>query len=413
MDVKLIPLDQIHPYEKNPRKNEEAVDKVAASIKEFGFRQPIVVDADHVIIAGHTRLEASKRLGLTDVPVVVADDLSEEQVRAYRLADNKTAEFSGWDFDLLNGELFEINDIDMAAFGFDMDAFADGLADGSDFFDREDHHDTEREEDNEEYNEFLDKFDAKKTTDDCYTPELVYEAVADWVVNEYGVDRSKFVRPFYPGGDYQRFKYEPEAIVVDNPPFSILAEILRWYKEHEIDFFLFGPTLTLFSSSSGSCCAIPTGVSVTYENGAVVHTSFLTSLEADDLRVRTAPSLYRVVDEANQEWTKDLKKELPKYSYPDEIITSAMVARWSKYGIDFSVSVSETEPTSALDAQKTEGKAIFGKGYLLSERAAAERAAATRWTRWPLSERERAIVKRLGQKDGKESDMEAEDQSGL
>ena len=132
MDVKLIPLDQIHPYEKNPRKNDEAIDKVAASIKEFGFRQPIVVDADHVIIAGHTRLEASKRIGLTDVPVVVADDLSEEQVRAYRLADNKTAEFSGWDFDLLNSELFEINDIDMAAFGFDMNAFTDGLVEAED-----------------------------------------------------------------------------------------------------------------------------------------------------------------------------------------------------------------------------------------------------------------------------------------
>lgn len=132
MDVKLIPLDQIHPYEKNPRKNDDAVDKVAASIREFGFRQPIVVDADHVIIAGHTRLEASKRLGLTEVPVVVADDLSEEQVKAYRLADNKTAEFSGWDFDLLNGELFEINDIDMAAFGFDMNAFTDGMAEAED-----------------------------------------------------------------------------------------------------------------------------------------------------------------------------------------------------------------------------------------------------------------------------------------
>lgn len=132
MDVKLIPLDQIHPYEKNPRKNDEAVDKVAASIREFGFRQPIVVDADHVIIAGHTRLEASKRLGLPVVPVVVADDLSEEQVKAYRLADNKTAEFSGWDFDMLNSELFEISDIDMAAFGFDMNAFADGLAGAED-----------------------------------------------------------------------------------------------------------------------------------------------------------------------------------------------------------------------------------------------------------------------------------------
>ena len=147
--------------------------------------------------------------------------------------------------------------------------------------------------------------------------------------------------------------------MVDNPPFSILAEILRWYKEHEVDFFLFGPTLTLFSSSSSSC-AIPVGVSVTYENGAVVHTSFLTSLEGEDLRVRTAPDLYKAVDAANKEWTKDLHKELPKYSYPDEVITSAMMARWSKYGIDFRATVAETAPCSALDAQKKAGKARDG-----------------------------------------------------
>ena len=385
-------VQEIIPYENNPRNNDEAVDKVAESIREFGFQQPIVIDKDGVVIVGHTRLKAAKKLGLETVPVVVAEDLTEEQAKAYRLADNKTNEMAGWNFDLLNGELFEIDDIDMAAFGFNMEAFADQLVDGSDFFDREDHHDTDREKDNEEYNEFLDKFEAKKTTDDCYTPELVYEAVAEWVAGEYGVDRTRFVRPFYPGGDYQKFKYKPDAIVVDNPPFSILAEILAWYKEHKIDFFLFGPTLTLFSSSSSSSCAIPTGVAVTYENEAKVSTSFLTSLEDKGLRVRTAPDLYRVVDEANKEWTKDLKKELPKYSYPDEVITSAMVARWSKYGVDFSVSVAESELCSALDAQKPDGKAIFGKGYLLSERAAAERAAAIRW---PLSEREKEIVRRL------------------
>lgn len=123
-------LELIRPYEKNPRKNDDAVDKVAESIREFGFRQPIVVDKAGVIIAGHTRYRAAKKLGLQTVPVVVASDLTEEQVKAYRLADNKTAEFSGWDFDLLNQELFEINDIDMAAFGFDMAAFADGIGGG-------------------------------------------------------------------------------------------------------------------------------------------------------------------------------------------------------------------------------------------------------------------------------------------
>ncbi|MBR3231361.1 MAG: ParB N-terminal domain-containing protein [Lachnospiraceae bacterium] len=405
-------LDQIQPYEKNPRKNEAAVDKVAESLREFGWQQPIVTDRDGVIIAGHTRLMAAQRLGLKTAPVVVAEGLSEEQVKAYRLADNKTNEFASWDIGMLNEELFDIGEIDMSLFGFDMGAFTDGLVDGKEFFERESVLDTSREEGNEEYNEFLDKFEDKKTTDDCYTPDLVYEAVADWVANEYGLDRQRFVRPFYPGGDYKKYKYAEGAIVVDNPPFSILAEILRWYKEHEVDFFLFGPTLTLFSSSSG-CCAIPVGVSVTYENGAVVHTSFLTSLEDAELRIRTAPTLYEAVDAANREWTKDLKKELPKYSYPDEIITAAMAAKWCKYGVDYSVKVSETAPCSALDAQKKEGKAIFGKGYLLSERAAAERAAAERAAaeraaaeraaaeraaamRWPLSEREREIVRQLG-----------------
>ena len=404
MEVIERKLAEIIPYENNPRNNEDAVDKVAESLKEFGWQQPIVVDSDGVVIAGHTRLKAAQKLGMETAPVVVADGLTDEQVRAYRLADNKTAEFAGWNFEMLDAELFEIDQIDMEKFGFDMEQFTDAITDGREFFERQNRHDTDREEGNDEYNEFLDKFEAKKTTDDCYTPELVYEAVADWVANEYGLDRSDFVRPFYPGGDYQRFKYEPGAVVVDNPPFSILSEILQWYKSHGIKFFLFGPTLTLFSSSSSlTACAIPTGATVTYENGATVNTSFLTNLENECIRVRTAPTLYKAVEKANEEWTKGLRKEIPKYSYPDEIITSAMVARWSKYGIDQQFSVIETAPCSALDAQKEEGKAIFGKGYLLSERAAAERAAAERAAarRWPLSEREREIVRSLGagQKD--------------
>ena len=397
-------LDEIQPYEKNPRKNEAAVEPVAESLKEFGWQQPIVVDADGVIIAGHTRWKAAQRLGMKTVPVVIASDLSPEQVKAYRLADNKSGGVALWDDSLLDEELFGIENIDMSLFGFDMDAFTARLTDDGGFFERESVLDDSREEDNEEYNEFLDKFENKKTTDDCYTPDLVYDAVADWVAKEYGVERTRFVRPFYPGGDYQKYKYAEDAIVVDNPPFSILAEILKWYEAQKVPYFLFGPALTLFSSAASSCCcAIPVGVSVTYENGAVVNTSFLTNLEAEDLRVRTAPDLYKVVDAANREWAAGLHKSLPKYLYPDEVITCAMMARWSKYGIDFRATVSETAPCSALDAQKKEGKAIFGKGFLLSERAAAERAAAARAaaeraaaTRWPLSEREKEIVRSLG-----------------
>ena len=108
------------PYANNPRVNDGAVDAVAASIKEFGFKVPIIVDADGVIVAGHTRLKAARKLGLNQVPVIVASDLSPEQVKAFRLADNRVAELAQWDIGKLNIELDDIADIDMGDFGFDL-----------------------------------------------------------------------------------------------------------------------------------------------------------------------------------------------------------------------------------------------------------------------------------------------------
>ena len=113
-------ISEIKPYEKNPRKNDDAVKYVAESIQQFGFKVPIVIDTNGVIIAGHTRCKASKKLGLKEVPCIIADDLTEEQIKAYRLADNKVAEKSEWDIDLLGGELEGILDIDMSDFGFDL-----------------------------------------------------------------------------------------------------------------------------------------------------------------------------------------------------------------------------------------------------------------------------------------------------
>lgn len=117
--ITLMALDKITPYENNPRNNEEAVAVVANSIKEFGFNQPIVVDKDNIIIVGHTRYLAAQQLKLTEVPVIVAANLSEEQARAYRLADNKTNELAGWDFEKLALELEQIEGLDMSEFGFD------------------------------------------------------------------------------------------------------------------------------------------------------------------------------------------------------------------------------------------------------------------------------------------------------
>lgn len=111
---------ELKAYEKNPRKNDNAVGPVAESIKEFGFKVPIIVDKDNVIVAGHTRLRAAKKLGMKTVPCIVADDLTPAQIKAFRLADNKVSEFAEWDIDLLTSELKEI-DFDMDLFGFDED----------------------------------------------------------------------------------------------------------------------------------------------------------------------------------------------------------------------------------------------------------------------------------------------------
>lgn len=118
--IKEVPIGDVKPYENNPRDNDGAVEATANSINEFGWQQPIVVDKDMVIIVGHTRYKAAKKLGMNEVPVVVADNLSSEQVKAYRLADNKTGELADWDMGLLDDELGDIADIDMSDFGFDL-----------------------------------------------------------------------------------------------------------------------------------------------------------------------------------------------------------------------------------------------------------------------------------------------------
>ncbi|MFH5880905.1 DNA modification methylase [Liberiplasma polymorphum] len=118
MKIVMIKVTQLNPYQKNPRHNDTAVDAVASSIKEFGFKVPIVITHDHVIVAGHTRLKAAQKIGLTEVPCIIADDLSEDQIKAFRLADNKTSELATWDFEMLESELLNI-DMDMLQFGFE------------------------------------------------------------------------------------------------------------------------------------------------------------------------------------------------------------------------------------------------------------------------------------------------------
>ena len=146
MQIQSMKIDEVKPYPNNPRDNDDGVEAVANSIKEFGWQQPIVVDKDNVIIVGHTRYKAAKKLGMDKVPVVVASNLSDEQVRAYRLADNKTSDLTDWDMDLLDDELGNISDIDMSDFGFEDEDISSDLPD--DFFTE---NDSQPADDNKQY----------------------------------------------------------------------------------------------------------------------------------------------------------------------------------------------------------------------------------------------------------------------
>lgn len=127
MEITYKNIKDLIPYENNPRSNDEAVKYVANSIKNFGFKSPIIIDKNNVVVCGHTRLKAAKQLKLKKVPCITADDLSDEQIKAYRLADNKVAEMAQWDYSLLDEELEGIADFDMQDFGFEFFDEAYGL----------------------------------------------------------------------------------------------------------------------------------------------------------------------------------------------------------------------------------------------------------------------------------------------
>ena len=253
----------------------------------------------------------------------------------------------------------------------------------------------------EDYEGFVEIFKPKLTTDDCYTPPIVYDAVADWAAQNYGLNKKCFCRPFYPGGDYKNFDYN-DKIVVDNPPFSILIQIVKFYVDNNIKFFLFAPTLSGLVRYSDYCTSLAVGAVITYENGAEITTSFVTNLEPENIRMKTSPSLYKAVQEANAKNRQEQKKQFPKYAYPMNVISSAMIYPYNKYDIDFVITRDESIRISSLDSQRKAGKSIFGRGLLISDRLKAEREKAERVKaerekaeQWELSEREKEIIKSL------------------
>ena len=241
----------------------------------------------------------------------------------------------------------------------------------------------------DDYEAFVGKFQPKLTTDDCYTSAPVYDVVLDWVRKKCDIEGCNIVRPFYPGGDYQATEYGENDVVVDNPPFSIITKIVRWYIERGIRFFLFAPHLTIFHPGR-FCTAIPCEVEVIYENGAKVKTGFVSNM-LGDVAVMTAPELRAEIIKVQASDAPSL----PKYRYPANVIRATDMGLLSRRGIDLRIPRSEVRFITKLESQN--GNGIFGGGYLISDRAAADRAAAAKAAEveaieWTLSERERRII---------------------
>lgn len=400
--IKEMNVDSLIPYENNAKIHEEKqVDIIARSIEEYGFINPLLIDKDFNVIAGHGRIMAAKKLGLEKVPCIFVEGLSDAQRRAYILADNRIAELAHWDYDIA---FEEIESLDSLGFDIELTGFEIPRVSGEDFFERRERFDQSTEGESEEYKEFVEKFKQNtfiKTSDDCYTPDNIYNAIRDHVIEKYGLQGREIVRPFYPGGDYEKEEYKEGCVVIDNPPFSILAEIVDFYIKKNIDFFLFGPHLTIFNHNQ--CNVVITNSQIVYENGAIVNTAFLTNQGGCFIEVDT--DLAAKIEAVNDKNRDAESKDIPKYIYPDNILTSTIAGRLVRYGVPLKIKREDCYHIRVLDEQKKEGKAIFGSGYLLSDKAAAmnkeaqekaQEKAQENVYEWKLSERELEIVKGLG-----------------
>lgn len=259
-----------------------------------------------------------------------------------------------------------------------------------------------------DYEGFVDKFKPRLTTDDCYTPEPVIDAVTAfartlplWPVG------GTAVRPFWPGADYAARDYAPGDVVVDNPPFSILADIIKTLSGRGVPFFLFAPHLTCFQYLRyPGITVMPMSSNIVYANGAKIITAFVTNLYGSDVAVVCDSRLHDTLEMAIKASRLPVTV-YPKYQYPPELLTAAKLGRCvAERGGDITILRHEMQWTAALDAQRAIGKTIFGSGIVVSRDVAKrfQRAAGIEdhIIIWELSPRERAVIDALdanGHKD--------------
>ena len=367
-------------YLQNPRQWTAAdLDRIANSIQtdpDFLEDRPVLVvpcDKKYIVFGGNMRREGSDKVGLKEIPAVIyypETDADRDTIKRRAILDNGA--FGAWDFDALANEWDDLPLTDWGVPAWKTE--------------REMERDAKKQMENgglssqgmeggEGYDEFLDKFKQKLTTDDCYTPAPVYDAVLDFVAkNILPLDGIAVVRPFYPGGNYEDLSQYPQGcVVIDNPPFSIISKIIRFYCQHGIRFFIFAPQLTLFSAPDCDVTYIVASAAVTYENGAVVRTGFITNL-VEDLRVWVCSDLHDAI-EAAQEGEDKTKQG---FVYPDNIITAATLGKLAVHGTEYKVRKKSCEYIKQSDSAEEQGRALYGGGFIISDRAAAERAAAER-----------------------------------
>ena len=245
-----------------------------------------------------------------------------------------------------------------------------------------------------DYESFLAKFtDTPKTTDDCYTPPDVYEAVVEYVGTVVDLTGKQILRPFYPGGDYERAEYPADGIVIDNPPFSIFTKICRFYSERGIPFFLFGPGITI-GSVFKYCTAVIVSEQVRFINGAMVKVNFASNLFGD-LVIVTAPSLSEAIGRCP---SQNQKVNLPKYAYPAELVSVSDFQTICNGGICFAIRRGECVKVKKIGNHPRKS-GLFGDHLLTTHAIGAAKEAAKEAAKSAipvtLSEREQRIVEAL------------------
>ena len=207
------------------------------------------------------------------------------------------------------------------------------------------------------------------------------------------IDRTKIVRPFKPGGDYENEHYPAGCVVIDNPPFSLYSKCVRCYEERQIPFFLFGPGLTLLVQGA-DVTYIVAKAGIVYENGAVVSTGFVTKMVGGGVRIWCAASIRELIEKAQ----KTTAADLGNYAFPPNVWTSARLQKIANGDDDFIIKAEDCAYIRNLDSLKADGKGLYGGGILTTDdvgraaERAAERAAAIKYN---LSEREQSIVEHL------------------